>query len=120
MPKEKRRYELRKIKSYGGYNSFADISWWNFTNVTTVSISPGADFGGRDCPPGTVVLCCMTAPEHTAGFAPVTKFSEDGFPIEFGDAYHNPANGRWRAPTSGDEFYKALEEGTPEPMGVFP
>ncbi len=109
MEGEEYRYELRVIDDTD-YNSHADVSFWYFTNGVCSATSPAGHSDKRRFPSGTVVLCRLrkgrdqTGKEgyFMEGFAKVTKFSEGGRPIEFGDSLSNRQLGYWQ-PSAPDE-----------------
>lgn len=109
---EEYRYEFRVI-DYADYNSHADVLFWYFTDSSYCSTSPVGHFDKRRFPSGTIVLCRLRKGEyHTGkegyfmeGFAKVTKFSEDGRPVKFGDSLSNRYLGHWEPPGPKEIIY---------------
>jgi len=115
--KRKYRYELRKIED-SDHDKRLNLSIWDFTNGVSISTSPMGDSDKSNFPQGTIVLCRVRIGEgakegisFTEGFAKVTGFSDDGFPIEFGESLSNPRNGSWYPPMPNEAIYDTREEG---------
>jgi len=121
MGNEEYRYELREINDTD-YNSFADVSFWYFTNGFSSSTSPAGHSDKRTFPPGTVVLCRLRKGTDDAGkqgyfmegFAKVKKFSNNGRPVEFGESLSNRYLGGWIAPGQNQIIYDARAKGKVE------
>ena len=115
---EEHRYELRVINDTE-YNSYSDISDWYFSNGYRSSTCPAGHSDKRRFPPGTVVLCLFIKGKNDkgkdgyfmAGFAKVTKFSEGGCPVEFGESLSNTRIGRWEPPGPEEVIYDGRVQG---------
>mgnify|MGYP003395103748 CR=1 FL=1 len=112
MDNGKNRYELRIIED-SDYRSYANSSFWHFTNDTGFSTTPAGHSDKRKFPSGTTVLCRLKNDKDDKGiegyflegFAKITKFSRNGRPVEFGDSLSNILQGHWTPPASDEIIY---------------
>lgn len=109
------RYELRTIEDTD-YCSHGDISVWYFTNGVCSKTTPAGHSDKRRFPLGTVVLCRLERSGdddgyYLEGFAKVTKFSQCGRPIAFGDSLSNRIQGFWSPPTAKSVIYDERVKG---------
>ena len=117
MYEEKYAYAMRIIEEVA-YESHSGVSLWRFTNGVISITTSGGRSDKNNFPPGTIVLCRLKEVSKKGrhgyfflGFAKVTKFSEDGRPIEFGDSLSNKPLGHWESPPRGEIIFDEREKG---------